>query len=223
MRKIVKRGLALGLSLMLGVAGNLGGVNIPYSGTVAVKAAVEESGQKAIASGIDILDYESNPSAIEFVVNDIAGFEKVAELINSGKEDFEGKTISLNADLKYDKSVENNQTQIGVNNSKSFKGIFDGGYHTISGINKKDTEECGLFRYIMKNGVIKKIILADSVITHEYAGSANECVGGIVDYVGKGALVEKCIVREDVRLTGGRHSIIGGITGGVEDGVIKNA
>ena len=222
MRKIVKRGLTLGLSLMLGVAGNLGGVSILYSGTVAVKAAVEESGQKAITSGIDILDYESNVSATEFVVNDITGMEKLAELVNSGTEDFTGKTVRLTADLKYDKTIENNQTTIGVNNSKSFKGMFDGGYHTISGINKKNTEECGLFQYIMKDGVIKKVVLSDSVMIHEFTRgeNVNMTVGGIVDFVDRRALVEKCIVRENVRLTGGRHSLIGGIAGDV-DGSIK--
>lgn len=200
MRKILKRGMALGLSLMLGVAGSLEGVSAPYSGTVAVKAAVEESGQKAIAGGIDILDYESNASATEFVVNNIAGFEKIAELVNSGKESFNGKTIMLNTDLEYNKTVENNHNVIG-DIKHPFNGIFDGAFHTISGINiNSDLKVVGLFGHAGENGKISKIILKNSSIVCQYNdGYYTGCAAGIVALTY--SPVSECFSGSDVEVT----------------------
>lgn len=212
MRKFLKRGMALGLSLMLGATGSLGVVNLPDSGTVAVKAAVEKSGRKAIADGIDILDYDSNVSATEFVVNNIAGFEKIAELVNSGKENFAGKKIMLNANLKYDKSVKNNHQVIG-DSSHRFGGVFDGGFHTISGINlDSNIEHMGLFGELSPDAKLSKIILEDSSIVSRGSISlyTEYYVGGIASGPCSGT-IDTCICGKSVEITGGQYT--GGIIG----------
>lgn len=219
MRKILKQGMAtvLGLSLMLGVTGSLeGSVSIPYSGTAEVKAAVGESSQKAAADGIDILDYENNTSATEFVVNDIAGMEKLAELVNSGKEIFTGKTITLTADLKYDKTVVNNHKVIGqviYGSPYKFDGIFNGAFHTISGINLNSDsgKYCfGLFGRIGNNAKITKLILENSCITSPLSPTKICPMGGICGE--NWGVIDECISRKNVEITGGSVSV-GGIVG----------
>lgn len=215
MKRILKRGIALGLSLMLGLVGNLG-ASIPYSGTVTVKAAVEESSQKATASGIDILNYESNSSATEFVVNDIEGFEKLAELVNSGKEIFTGKTITLTTDLKYDKTVVNNHKIIGqviAGSPYGFDGIFNGAFHTISGINLNldAGRYCfGLFGRTGVNAKITKIVLENSSISSPLSPTTVIPVGGICGE--NRGVIDECISGKNVEITGGT-ACVGGIVG----------
>lgn len=205
MRRIVKRGLALGLSLILSVVGN-GGVCSISDHRMAAKAAVPDSGQKEIAGWIDILDYESNPSALEFVVKDIAGFEKIAELVNSGREKFTGKTITLIADLEYDKSVENNHEVIG-DYDHEFDGKFDGAFHTISGIHLNSDLRClGLFGRTGSNGEISRVILENSSIVSQGSASSDiYFVGGIVgDF--SNATIYECVSARDVEVRGGHNT-----------------
>lgn len=215
MRRIVKRSLALGLSLMLGVSGILGGVD-----SVLCSAAVEKSSQKSSASGIDILDYESNTSATEFVVNDIAGMEKLAELVNSGKDSFRGKTVTLTTDLKYDKTVKNNYGIIGnAHNRDGFNGTFDGGFHIIRGINLySDTiADIGLFGKTESNAKISRIILEDSCIVAQRPDLGLQLgIGGIIGWSNE-SIINECIVKKDVEITVKGCSIVGGIIGHAND------
>ncbi len=221
MNRIVKRGAALGLSLMLGVIGSVGVANHRSYSAAVVKAAFTENEQKAAAGVVDILDYESNTSAAEFAVNDIAGFEKIAELVNSGKETFTGKTITLMADLKYDKSVENNHNVIG-DYDHEFDGIFDGGFHTISGIHLNSDLRCvGLFGRTGLNGKISKIILEDSnIISQGSSTSDTYFAGGIVGGPCE-AVVSECISEKNVEVTGGRNTDTGGIVGDMYANISK--
>ncbi len=207
--------MAVIIALAANAAGSAGVGNDSFYSTVVVKAAVTENGQQARAGGIDILNYEDNASAAEFVVNDIAGFEKIAELVNSGMEDFSGKTITLNADLEYDKSVENNHTVIGGDYSRQFDGIFDGGFHTISGVNlNSDVIFTGLFGITGKNARITKIILEDSQIISKGSPSSSKAyyVGGIVGGPCEG-FINECISGKNVEVIGGTYTSTGGIAG----------
>lgn len=201
MRKLVKCGIAVGLSIALGTVGSLSIVSgmLPYKTNV--EAAVD-NGESAKANGIDILDYEENKSATEFVINDIAGMEKLAELAKSNSAthyDLQHKTVRLNKDLKYD-GTKNNYTII-----EEFMGNFDGGYHTISGVNiDSDAENVGLFG---TTGSVCNLILRDSVII----GGNKSFTGGIIGKIG-GQLVgvKNCVVGSDVKIEG---SAAGGIAG----------
>lgn len=221
MRDIVKRALALGLSLALSAAGSVQGINSMAYCPVDVKAEVVEPGQKTTSGGIDILEYESNTSAAEFVVNDIAGFEKIAELVNSGREKFTGKTITLNADLKYDKSVENNHDVIG-DYDHEFDGIFDGAFHTISGINLNSDLRCvGLFGRTGSNAEISRIILENSSIISQGSPSSDTYfVGGIVSGPCD-ASINECVSGKDVEITGGSYTETGGIVGDIYANISK--
>lgn len=218
MRRIVKQSLVLGLSLMLSVSGSFGEWrgNSALGGLTDVKAMVMENEQKSDVVGIDILNYESNTSAEKFVVNDIAGFEKIAELVNSGKEDFSGKTITLNVDLKYDKTVENNHKIIG-DYLHPFNGAFDGGFHIISGINvNPNLQFVGLFGKTGEEAKLSKIILDNSRIMSQGESSAtspNNYMGGIVGYNVSGSISE-CVSGKNNEIVGGNKVNVGGIVGG---------
>lgn len=175
-----------------------------------VNAAVEKNCQKVATNGIDILDYESNLSATEFVVNDIAGMEKLAELVNTETEDFSGKTVTLTADLKYDKTVERNHQAIGTY-TYEFQGTFDGANHVISGINPyNEYDFLGVFGFV-KNAKLKQIILEDSSITNTRAAS----IGGIAGGVTGNSVIEKCVVGGNVELTDYNTKYFAPFNGGI--------
>ena len=183
MKRYVKRSLAFGLSLMIGIAASMGGCDFLYGATVDEIYAAK-SDKKLTASGINILDYENNVSATEYVVNDVAGMNKLAELIDTGKEDFLGKTITLIADLKYEKKIKNNYKVIGSDNKHLFRGTFDGGFHTISGVNiSLDSRFVGLFGIATGDGKISKIILKNSSIVS--LSKDDGLCGGIIGSFGE--------------------------------------
>ena len=77
-------------------------------------------------------------------------------------------------------------TPIGTK-TKPFKGTFDGGGFTITGlyINDSTKNYVGLFGCVGENGTVKDVTLKDSYV------SGNECVGGICGY-NKGGTVQNC-------------------------------
>lgn len=115
----------------------VGAMTIGMTGVV----PVEEAGIPAAeaAGAVNILDYETNKTASEFAIYDVEGMEYLAELVNEKKITFDGKTITLENDLEYDKTKENNHTPIGKN-QRFFGGIFDGKNHVIKGININTTD-----------------------------------------------------------------------------------
>ena len=116
------------------------------------------------------------------------GLEQLALFVNSGVNDFKGQHFKLINDIVYDhatewddaSSTENNHTAIGYQNegSLSFKGSFDGGGHTISGIRiykggvERTDDYQGLFGKIGQNGTVKNVTIANTRITgHNDTGS----------------------------------------------------
>lgn len=184
-------------------------------GIILALAAVMPSGfcgrmQAKADSVVDILDYEKCPSATEFAIYDIAGMEKLAELANTETDDFSGKTIRLAADLKYDKTVENNYTVI-CGEDGAFCGAFDGGFHTISGVNiNQKSGDIGLFGLIMGDAKVSRIILKNSSIASQNTKVDNGC-GGIVALMDENTEVSECICWKDVEISG--NYFVGGIVG----------
>lgn len=200
MRKIWKKiaVVFLGVALALNSYGVYGVYNLAVN---TVQAAVE----------IDILDYERNPSAENYVINDIEGMNKLAELVNDGVSNFSGKTITLQKDLNYDKTVENNYKIIGHKYDNKFMGSFRGQNHTISGVNiNSGADYMGIFGYIL-DGIVDGIRLSDSKIVQTSA-SSQRAVGGIAGY--NHGYITNCIVMPDTEITGmGNGAMVGGIAG----------
>lgn len=99
--------------------------------------------------------YDSDPDDPEYWITTAAELAGLAEIVNSGIEDFEGKTIYLNENISLadDDGYLRRWTPIGTKDNP-FKGTFDGQNHSISGLNVADFgasgyySTAGLFGYI---------------------------------------------------------------------------
>ena len=104
---------------------------------------------------------ESNGS---YTVYNADGLLNVAELVNGGKTDI-NITLDKNIDL-----TGKDWTPIGTDNGNSYKGTFDGGGHTITGLTITTNDEyAGLFGYLgnFNNGAatVKNVVMDGIQIT----------------------------------------------------------
>ncbi|WP_277290389.1 GLUG motif-containing protein, partial [Ruminococcus callidus] len=92
-----------------------------------------------------------------------------------------------------------------------YEGTFDGGGHTVSGLNVT-----GKFRYVslfgaVKGGTIKNLTVAGNV-SHNYYSTGLDChVGGIVGGALDAATIENC--SNNCSVTGSSSDYVGGIAG----------
>lgn len=137
-------------------------------------------------------------------VNDLMAFSNA---VNAGN-DFAGKTVTLDADLTLDKTM--NWQPIG-NTTTNFAGIFDGNGHIISDlyINKSDMYQ-GLFGVV--SGTIKNVGVDNAFV------KANNRSGILVGHLtGSSALVESSFVTGEFSIFSG-GSDVGGLAGRIENG-----
>ena len=110
-----------------------------------------------------------DPTKNEFVLTTAGQLAYLAQLVNGGTS-FAGKTIKLGGNIEISKTWT---APIGTDQSKSFKGTFDGEGHVVSV--KDGTTFCGLFGY--NDGTIRNVIVTGTVDAS--MASANNAVGGI--------------------------------------------
>ena len=147
---------------------------------------------------------ESNGS---YTVYNADGLLNVAELVNGGKTDI---NITLTADIDL---TGKDWTPIGTDYDNSYKGTFDGGGHTITGLTFTTNDEfAGLFGWLNRAGTVKNVVMEGVQITSNqiYGGS----IGGVV---GSGwGTIENCSVSGSVSGT----VYVGGVVGAQIDGSI---
>ena len=140
---------------------------------------------------------ESNGS---YTVTSADGLMNVAELVNGGKTDI---NITLTADIDL---TGKDWTPIGTDYDNSYKGTFDGGGHTITGLTFTTNDEfAGLFGWLNRAGTVKNVVMEGVQITSNqiYGGS----IGGVV---GSGwGTIENCSVSGSVSGT----VYVGGVVG----------
>ena len=147
---------------------------------------------------------ESNGS---YTVYNADGLLNVAELVNGGKTDI-NITLEKNIDL-----TGKDWTPIGTDYDNSYKGTFDGGGHTITGLTFTTNDEyAGLFGWLNKAGTVKNVVMEGVQITSNqiYGGS----IGGVVGY--SWGTIENCSVSGSVSGT----VYVGGVVGAQIDGSI---
>jgi uncharacterized repeat protein (TIGR02543 family) len=170
-------------------------------------------------------DVDSIERGKTYTIADKAQLTHLASLVNGGQT-CEGATIQLLNDIEindtanwesWDENTElDSWTPIGTwNNSKdikSFKGTFDGGDHTISGIylNKKDSIFQGMFGYV-DGGTIQNVSVTKSYI------KASRIVGSIAGRLANSSTIENCSNTGSV--SGSEN--VGGIAAEIE-GTVKN-
>ena len=147
---------------------------------------------------------ESNGS---YTVTSADGLMNIAKLVNGGKTDI---NITLDTDIDL---TGKDWTPIGTDYDNSYKGTFDGGGHTITGLTFTTNDEyAGLFGWLNRAGTVKNVVMEGVQITSNqiYGGS----IGGVVGY-GWGT-IENCSVSGSVSGT----DCVGGVVGSQKAGSI---
>ena len=154
---------------------------------------------------------ESNGS---YTVTSADGLMNIAELVNGGKTDI---NITLTADIDL---TGKNWTPIGTDYDNSYKGTFDGGGHTITGLTFTTNDEfAGLFGWLNRAGTVKNVVMEGVQITSNqiYGGS----IGGVV---GSGwGTIENCSVSGSVSGTVYVGGVVGAQWGGSITGCSSSA
>ena len=135
-----------------------------------------------------------------YTVTSADGLMNIAELVNGGKTDI---NITLDTDIDL---TGKDWTPIGTDYDNSYKGTFDGGGHTITGLTFTTNDEyAGLFGRLNRAGTVKNVVMEGVQITSNqiYGGS----IGGVVGY-GWGT-IENCSVSGSVSGT----VYVGGVVG----------
>ena len=136
-----------------------------------------------------------------YTVDNEKGLKNIAKLVNDGNT---GIDITLTGNI----TLTGDWTPIGTSISNAYKGTFDGGGHTITGLTVKTSDQyAGLFGYIGSGGKVKDVTLKDVKIE-----SNNEIsdVGGVAGQ--SYGNIENCSVSGSVSVSG-TNSIAGGVVG----------
>ena len=158
-----------------------------YTYTVSLLAAAKDLGYTIESDG-------------SYTVTSADGLMNIAELVNGGKSDI---NITLDTDIDL---TGKDWMPIGTDYDNSYKGTFDGGGHTITGLTFTTNDEyAGLFGWLNRAGTVKNVVMEGVQITSNqiYGGS----IGGVVGY-GWGT-IENCSVSGSVSGT----VYVGGVVG----------
>ncbi|MFQ7806013.1 MAG: fimbrillin family protein [Bacteroides caccae] len=149
-----------------------------------------------------------------YTVTSADGLMNVAELVNGGKTDI-NITLDTNIDL-----TGKDWTPIGTDYDNSYKGTFDGGGHTITGLTFTTNDEyAGLFGWLNRAGTVKNVVMEGVQITSNqiYGGS----IGGVVGY--SWGTIENCSVSGSVSGTVYVGGVVGAQIGGSITGCSSSA
>ena len=141
-----------------------------------------------------------------YTVTSADGLMNVADLVNGGKTDI-NITLDKNIDL-----TGKGWTPIGTSFDNSYKGTFDGGGHTITGLTVTTNDQfVGLFGYLNRAGMVKNVVMEGIQITSNHMFG---CTGGVVGY--SWGTIENCSVSGSVSGT----DCVGGVVGSQKAGSI---
>ena len=142
-----------------------------------------------------------------YTVTSADGLMHVADLVNGGKTDI-NITLDKNIDL-----TGKGWTPIGTSFDNSYKGTFDGGGHTITGLTVTTNDQfVGLFGYLNRAGTVKNVVMDGIQITCNHRlGYA----GGVAGF-SWGGTIENCSVSGSVSGT----VYVGGVVGAQWEGSI---
>ena len=141
-----------------------------------------------------------------YTVTSADGLMNIAELVNGGKTDI-NITLDKNIDL-----TGKGWTPIGTSFDNSYKGTFDGGGHTITGLTVTTNDQfVGLFGYLNRAGMVKNVVMEGIQITSNHMFG---CTGGVVGY--SWGTIENCSVSGSVSGT----DCVGGVVGSQKAGSI---
>ena len=134
-----------------------------------------------------------------YTVTSADGLMNVAELVNGGKTDI-NITLDKNIDL-----TGKGWTPIGTSYDNSYKGTFDGGGHTITGLTVTTYDKyAGLFGWLNSAGTVKNVVMEGVQITNNHSSGF---AGGVVG--NSWGTIENCSVSGSVN----GEVYVGGVVG----------
>ena len=172
---------------------------------------VDGGGESGAAEDLGYI-YDSNTKT--YTVYNTNGLMNIAELVNGGKSDI---NITLDTDIDL---TGKDWTPIGTDYDNSYKGTFDGGGHTITGLTFTTNDEyAGLFGWLNRAGTVKNVVMEGVQITSNqiYGGS----IGGVVGY--SWGTIENCSVSGSVSGTVYVGGVVGAQIGGSITGCSSSA
>ena len=172
---------------------------------------VDGGGESGEAEDLGYI-YDSNTKT--YTVYNANGLMNIAELVNGGKSDI---NITLDTDIDL---TGKDWTPIGTDYDNSYKGTFDGGGHTITGLTFTTNDEyAGLFGWLNRAGTVKNVVMEGVQITSNqiYGGS----IGGVVGY--SWGTIENCSVSGSVSGTVYVGGVVGAQIGGSITGCSSSA
>ena len=135
-----------------------------------------------------------------YTVTSADGLMNIAELVNGGKTDI---NITLDTDIDL---TGKDWTPIGTDYDNSYKGTFDGGGHTITGLTVTTNDQfVGLFGYLNRAGTVKNVVMEGVQITSNQIDGGS--IGGVVG--SSWGTIENCSVSGSVSGT----VYVGGVVG----------
>ena len=135
-----------------------------------------------------------------YTVTSADGLMNIAELVNGGKTDI---NITLDTDIDL---TGKDWTPIGTDYDNSYKGTFDGGGHTITGLTfTTNDEHAGLFGRLNRAGTVKNVVMEGVQITSNQIDGGS--IGGVVG--SSWGTIENCSVSGSVSGT----VYVGGVVG----------
>ena len=135
-----------------------------------------------------------------YTVTSADGLMNIAELVNGGKTDI---NITLDTDIDL---TGKDWTPIGTDYDNSYKGTFDGGGHTITGLTFTTNDEyAGLFGRLNRAGTVKNVVMEGVQITSNQIDGGS--IGGVVG--SSWGTIENCSVSGSVSGT----VYVGGVVG----------
>ena len=172
---------------------------------------VDGGGESGEAEDLGYI-YDSNTKT--YTVYNANGLMNIAELVNGGKSDI---NITLDTDIDL---TGKDWTPIGTDYDNSYKGTFDGGGHTITGLTFTTNDEyAGLFGWLNRAGTVKNVVMKDVQITNNRSWSA--FAGGVAGY--SWGTIENCSVSGSVSGTVYVGGVVGAQIGGSITGCSSSA
>ena len=148
-----------------------------------------------------------------YTVYNADGLMNIAELVNGGKTDI-NITLDKNIDL-----TGKDWTPIGTDYDNSYKGTFDGGGHTITGLTITTKDQfVGLFGYLNRAGTVKNVVMEGIQITSNHMFGNT---GGVAGF--SWGTIENCSVSGSVSGTVYVGGVVGAQIGGSITGCSSSA
>ena len=144
--------------------------------------------------------YDAN--ATEFTLDNASDLAGLAMLVNTGVDNFAGKTFVLSADVDL-----SNIKWIPIGNgAHPFAGKFDGGNNTVSNLFIDGADgHAGLFGYVavgtnISNLTVENVVIVDTATGADEDGAS--CIGAVVGYCPGAMTVENVNVIGNIQISG---------------------